>query len=143
MTARPWPISRLKSLGSFGALVLIFAALLFSSQLALAQFTQRGPNSVADVAELVDWNWQPEPTFAGTGAILWDVEVRNTSSRDIRLVMVKFFTYDADGNFVGSDSRPVISIPPGQTRVAKGYGDLYGTEATATVQMVDVVADFR
>jgi hypothetical protein len=95
--------------------------------------------SVADAAEIFDWNWRPEPTFASTGAILWDVQVRNTSSRDIRLVQVNFFTYDTSGNFVGSDSAPVISIPPGQMRVARGYADLHNTEATATVQMVDVI----
>ena len=49
MTARAWPISRSSRL--FGALVLIAAALLFSSQPALAQFTQQGPKLVGnDVA---------------------------------------------------------------------------------------------
>jgi streptogramin lyase len=37
MTARIWPISHVRSSRSFGASVLIFAALFFSSQLALAQ----------------------------------------------------------------------------------------------------------
>jgi hypothetical protein len=46
MTARAWPISHVRSLRLFGAMVLIFAALLFSSQLALAQFTQQGPKLV-------------------------------------------------------------------------------------------------
>jgi hypothetical protein len=40
VTARIWPIS-------IGASVLIFAALLLSSQVALAQFTQQGPKLVA------------------------------------------------------------------------------------------------
>ena len=44
MTARVWPTSRPSRL--FGALVLITAALLFSSQLALAQFSQQGPKLV-------------------------------------------------------------------------------------------------
>jgi hypothetical protein len=43
MTARVWPISRARLIG---ASVLILAALLFSSQLALAQFTQQGPKLV-------------------------------------------------------------------------------------------------
>jgi FG-GAP repeat len=43
MTARLWPISHVRS---FGALVLIVATLIFSSQLALAQFTQQGPKLV-------------------------------------------------------------------------------------------------
>jgi hypothetical protein len=44
MSARVWPISFVRSL--FAAFVLIFATLLFSSQLALAQFTQQGPKLV-------------------------------------------------------------------------------------------------
>jgi hypothetical protein len=43
MTARVWPISRSSF---FGASVLIVVALPFSSHLALAQFTQRGPKLV-------------------------------------------------------------------------------------------------
>jgi hypothetical protein len=46
MTARIWPISLVRSWRSFGASVLILAALLFSSQLAQAQFTQQGPKLV-------------------------------------------------------------------------------------------------
>jgi hypothetical protein len=42
MTARVRPISHVR----FGALVLISATLLFSSQLALAQFSQQGPKLV-------------------------------------------------------------------------------------------------
>ena len=41
-----WPISHVGSSSLFGASILIFAALLFSSQLALAQFTQQGPKLV-------------------------------------------------------------------------------------------------
>ena len=46
MTARVWPISHVRSSRLFGASVLICAALLVSSQLALAQFTQQGPKLV-------------------------------------------------------------------------------------------------
>src|SRR6516225_1352751 len=46
MTLRGWPISHVGSSRSFGASILIFVALLFSSQLALAQFTQQGPKLV-------------------------------------------------------------------------------------------------
>jgi hypothetical protein len=46
MTARVWPISHLRSSRLFGASVLIFTGLLFSSQLALAQFTQQGSKLV-------------------------------------------------------------------------------------------------
>jgi hypothetical protein len=47
MTERVWPISHA---WLFRASVLIFAALLFSSQLALAQFTQQGPKLVGSGA---------------------------------------------------------------------------------------------
>jgi hypothetical protein len=43
MTAWVWPISHGRLIG---ALVQISATLLFSSQLALAQFTQQGPKLV-------------------------------------------------------------------------------------------------
>jgi hypothetical protein len=46
MSARVWPISFVRSWRLFAASVLIFAALLVSSQLALAQFTQQGPKLV-------------------------------------------------------------------------------------------------
>jgi hypothetical protein len=46
MTARVWPISFATSWRLFAASVLILATLLFSSQLALAQFTQQGPKLV-------------------------------------------------------------------------------------------------
>jgi hypothetical protein len=90
---------------------------------------------VRDVTELVDWHWRPEPAFASTGAILWDVKIRNTSSQNMGWVQVKFFAYDANGNYVTTDDATVFSIPPGQTRSAKGYADLHGTEATAAVQL--------
>jgi hypothetical protein len=44
MTAQVWPIISRARL--FGASVLIFAGLIFSSQLALAQFTQQGAKLV-------------------------------------------------------------------------------------------------
>jgi hypothetical protein len=43
---RGWPISLVGSSKSFAASILIFVALLLSSQLALAQFTQQGPKLV-------------------------------------------------------------------------------------------------
>src|SRR5258708_18023077 len=46
MTTRVWPISHVRSSRFFGAPVLICVAVLFSSQLALAEFTQQGPKLV-------------------------------------------------------------------------------------------------
>jgi hypothetical protein len=50
MTTRGWPISHVGSSRLFGASILIFGALFFSSQLALAQFTQQGPKLVSNDA---------------------------------------------------------------------------------------------
>jgi len=52
MSPRVWPISFVGSWRLFGTSVLILAALLFSSQLALAQsvFTQQGPKLVGSGA---------------------------------------------------------------------------------------------
>ena len=50
MTSRVWPNSNVRSSRLYGATVLIFAALPFSSQLALAQFTQQGPKLVGTFA---------------------------------------------------------------------------------------------
>ena len=46
MTARVWPNSHIRLSRLFAVLVLISAAPLFSSQLALAQFSQQGPKLV-------------------------------------------------------------------------------------------------
>jgi hypothetical protein len=52
MTPRGWPISHVGSSRLFAAsiLIFVFVALLFSSQLALAQFTQQGPKLVGSDA---------------------------------------------------------------------------------------------
>ena len=63
MSARVWPfISHVKFPRSFGASVLIFAALVCSSQLALAQFTQQGPKLVGTLAV--------GPAYQGTSVAL-------------------------------------------------------------------------
>jgi hypothetical protein len=46
MNARVWPIPHLRLSRLFRASALIFATLLFSSQLALAQFVQQGSKLV-------------------------------------------------------------------------------------------------
>jgi hypothetical protein len=46
MAARVWPTSHAKSSRLFGASVLVSVGLLFSSQLALAKFTQQGPKLI-------------------------------------------------------------------------------------------------
>jgi hypothetical protein len=60
-----WPISHARLIGASS--VLIFAALLLSSQLALAQFTQQGPKLVGS---FTDFGSQPPQTPGQQG---WSV----------------------------------------------------------------------
>jgi hypothetical protein len=54
MTPKGWLISGVRSSRSFGASILIFVALVLSSQLALAQFTQQGPKLVSDAGGFIE-----------------------------------------------------------------------------------------
>ena len=59
------------------------------------------PNSAnLDAAEIVDWNWNRDPSFGGKGTIKWHVLVKNKSSRNIRDVRVEFKSFDKDGKFI-------------------------------------------
>jgi len=72
MTTRVWPISTVRA----STLVLIFAALLFSSQLALAQFSQQGPKLVGTGAVgSANQGWSVGVSADGNTAIVggpWD-----------------------------------------------------------------------
>jgi hypothetical protein len=72
MTVAVCPMSRGWSCRSFGTLVLIFAALLFSSQLALAQFTRQGPKLVGTgaIGPLTDQGWSVALSADGRTAIV-------------------------------------------------------------------------
>lgn len=89
-------------------------------------------------AKIADWNWNKDPSFGTRGAIKWNVEIQNVSTRSIRDVRVELTTYDASGKLVATDFTYVNAIPPGQTRSQEGYGDLYGTEEHAEVKITDV-----
>jgi len=119
-------------IGAVAVLVLGFCLLLLSET--------GGPNSrvATNAAEISNWNWRADPSFGNRGTIKWNVEVRNRSSRNIRNVRVEFSTYDSDGKPVGTTFTFVSAIPPGQTRADASYADLYRTEKTAAVKIVDV-----
>ncbi len=89
-------------------------------------------------AEIVDWNWQKDPTFGSRGTIKWNVAVRNKSNQNIQNVKVEFTTYDKAGRLVSSTFAFVSAIPPGQSRSTNSFADLYGTEATARVHLGEV-----
>jgi hypothetical protein len=67
---RRWPISHVRSSRSFGASILIFVALVLSSQLALAQFTQQGPKLVGTGAGNASQGWSVALSADGNTAIV-------------------------------------------------------------------------
>ena len=72
MTARVWPISPVRLSRLFGASVLISATLLFSSQLALAQFSQQGSKLVGTggAGGAAQQGWSVTVSADGNTAIL-------------------------------------------------------------------------
>ncbi len=87
-------------------------------------------------AEIVGWNWVPDPTFASDGAIKWNVQVRNKSTKYIDSVEIELTTYDNAGSLVSTTSTFVNAIPPGETRASESFADYYRTEVRANVQIV-------
>jgi len=85
--------------------------------------------------EVVSWNWQKDPGFAGRGAVIWTVEVRNNTARYVNLLRVDFTTYDAAGNVIDSDYGYVEGLSPGGVRSLKGYATYFGREERARIQL--------
>lgn len=90
------------------------------------------------VAEIEDWNWGADKNFAGRGAVIWNVKVKNKSDRYLSMVRVEMTTYDKNRKMISTDFTFVNAIPPGGSRSAKAFADYYGTEHTADAQIVDV-----
>jgi len=111
--------------------------LLGSSSIGSNASRSGGTNNIAAV-EVADWNWGKDPDFGTNGTIKWNVQIRNTSSRNVESVRVEFTTYDAAGKLVSTTFSYVRSIPPGGTRADNSYADLFGTESRAQVQVTDV-----
>jgi hypothetical protein len=90
-------------------------------------------------AQVTSSNWHVDPTFGGTGAVIWTVEVQNTSASELESVEVDFITYDANGQIVNVDFTFVGGpIPPGEKRSSESFADVYGTEANAQFQIASV-----
>ena len=95
------------------------------------------PSRLAE-AEIVASDWRVDPAFSGRGAVIWTVEVRNTSGRELEFVQVEFSSHDAAGKIVAADFAFLNPIPPGETQSAEGFADYHGTEASARVQISSV-----
>ena len=78
----------------------------------------------------------PDRTFASDGAIKWNVQVRNKSTKYIDSVEIELTTYDNAGSLVSTTSTFVNAIPPGETRASESFADYYRTEVRANVQIV-------
>jgi len=89
-------------------------------------------------AQITDWNWNIEPDFGSTGTIKWRVEVKNLSDKPMESVKVEFTSKDAASKLLTSTFTFVHAIPPGESRTAESYADLYGTEKTANVVVSNV-----
>jgi hypothetical protein len=96
-----------------------------------------GPSRLAE-AEIVSTNWRVDPEFAGDGAVIWTVEVRNTTGVQLETVQVEFSTYDAAGKILAADFAFLDPIPPGETRTTEGFANYHGTEANAKFQIATV-----
>jgi hypothetical protein len=95
------------------------------------------PSRLAE-AEIVASDWRVDPEFSGSGAVIWTVEVRNTTSTELEFVQVEFSTYDAGGKIVAADFGFMDPIPPGETRTVGGSAVYHGTEASAKFQIASV-----
>ena len=86
--------------------------------------------------EIADWNWYTDPSFGVDGAVIWNVEVRNNTSKYIEYVKVEFSTYDANDKLITSDFTYVKGLPPGGTATAKSYATYFGEEKTGRIRIV-------
>jgi hypothetical protein len=109
MIAQVWPISIVRTL------VLILAGLLFSSQLAFAQFAQQGPKLVGTGAASPPFGgtWQMVPTPAGglvNPLLLTDgtvIVINDKTSNWYKL------TPDNTGSYVNGTWSQIASLPDG------------------------------
>ena len=104
---------------------------------AIVEFTG---SATPDAVRITSSAWYPEPDFggAGFGAVVWLVEVQNTSAQVVELAQVDFVSRDAAGNALASDFTFVGPIPPGETRANESLAEYTGTEASAEFQLGEV-----
>lgn len=100
------------------------------------QFATQDPG--LNRARVASSNWRADPTFDVTGAVIWTVEVENTTDTQLESVEVEFVTYDAAGKIITVDHTFLDPIPPHEKRSAEGLADYHGDETTAKFQIASV-----
>jgi Divergent InlB B-repeat domain len=105
-------------------------------QVGEVQFATQDPNLGA--AQITSSNWRPDSTFAGTGAVIWTVEVQNMTGVQLESVEVDIVVYNSAGRIIATDATFVGPIPPGEKRSSQGYADYHGNEASAKFQIASV-----
>jgi hypothetical protein len=105
-------------------------------QLGEVRLATEPPNFAA--ADIVSNNWRPDPGFGTDGAIIWTVEVQNTTAAPLESVGIDFVTYDANGKIITVDFTFVGPIPAGEKRSSDGLADLHGNEASVKFQIGSV-----
>ncbi len=86
--------------------------------------------------EIEDFNFVLDPDFGGNGAVIWNAEIRNNTSRYVDSVRVEFSSYDTNDRLITTDFSYAQGLSPGGTAAVKGYATYYGREATGSVRVV-------
>lgn len=86
-------------------------------------------------AAIISSNWRADLAL---DAVVWTVEVRNTTGAQLESVQVDFSTYDAAGKIVAAGYSVLGPIPPGETRSTEDFAEYRGTEASARFQVASV-----
>jgi hypothetical protein len=102
-------------------------------------FATEEPNLAA--AQIVSSNWRVDPELGDGGAIVWTVEVQNTTPDQLEAVQVDFITYDAAGKILDYDFTFVGPIPAGGSLASEGLAEVHGTEASVNYQIASVTHD--
>jgi hypothetical protein len=116
---------------------LTCSIIMSADRSAIVEFTGAAP---PDAVRITSSAWYPEPDFGGEGfgAVVWLVEVQNTSAQVVELAQVDFVSRDAAGNALASDFTFVGPIPPGETRANESLAEYTGTEASADILLGEV-----
>jgi len=85
--------------------------------------------------EIVSWNWYTDPSFGSDGSVIWNVQVRNNTTKYVSSLKVEFTTYDAAGNIIETDYTFVSGLSPGGTSSAKSYATYFGGEKKAGIRI--------
>jgi len=87
-------------------------------------------------AKVVSSDWRVDQ---GEGAVIWTVEVQNTSSEKLQSVQVDFITYDANGQILDYDFTFVGPIARRARESSEGFAQLRGGEANVKFQIAGVI----